>query len=173
MLENDKKTIKQEILSKISLSISLFFFLNMIFILIASLEIGFGLLFLILIVVSVALCAFVFSMTTRKLRIDLKSGKVNRIVKLLINKEFKVDYEPGSATMPVTILSFLTPKIFNREMKQVDRYKAFFDDEEFLITKEEFDEITINKEVAIRKGFYSDLYLGIEKINYSQYGRYN
>jgi hypothetical protein len=120
-----------------------------------------------MVLVSVGVGLYIFYITSKKLRYDLKTGEIKKITKILINKDLKIDYEPGSATMPVTILSFLTPKIFKGEMRQVNIYKAWTDEGEFLITKEEFEKINVNDKILVRRGYHSDLFLGIEGKNYA------
>jgi hypothetical protein len=166
MTDRDKKTIKGEIISRIFSAITYVLMTFLIAFLIAVFQDKFGLLFLGLSALSVITGVLLFIYTSRKLRSDLKDGKVTLIRKVLKDKNYRIDYEPGSATMPVTILSFLTPSIFSRKMKQVDIYTAWTEEEKYDITKEDFDKIEIGDEIIIKRAYNSDIFLGIEN-NYA------
>jgi hypothetical protein len=167
MIDFDYKKLKKEIWSKASFSVGIVLVIFLAAFLIAILGTGFGLLFFSISAVSIIIGLIIFLSITKKLRMDLISGKVKTVDRVLKDKCYRIDYEPGSATMPVTILSFLSLKIFNREMKQIDIYMAITEEEQFDITKDEFERIEIGEKIIIRRGYYSDLYLGIEKNNYA------
>ncbi|NDV83535.1 hypothetical protein [Bacteroides sp. 51] len=43
---------------------------------------------------------------------------------IVIDKEFKQDYEAGSGSLTIPVLSDLFPSLFEQKMKAVDRYFA-------------------------------------------------
>ena len=104
-----------------------------------------------------------FLILSSKLRKDLSAKKTILEKGTISNKTHKIDYEPGSVTLPVTILSFLTPKIFKREMKQINIYSVSINNMKIELTKEDFDNVEEGKEIHIKRAFYSNIFLGLEK----------
>ncbi len=163
MNRKDFKVIRTALLMKVfpstTIALSLFFitFLLSIF------AISYGSLFIILTFLSILAGIVVFFILTSKLRKDLSTEKTTYEKGTITNKTHKIDYEAGSVTMPVTILSFLTPKIFKREMKQINIYSVSINNMNFELTKEDFEKAEEGKEIYIKRAFYSNMFLGLEK----------
>jgi hypothetical protein len=165
MTTGDRKIIRKELYCKVfpALTIALFSFLIDIFI--AIFNIGFEILFFTLMFLSIIIGLIAFLIFTKSLRKDLKSKVIRLDFGVVTKKTHRVDYEPGSATMPVTILSIFTLKIFVREMKQVDIYSASINDEDFDLIKEDYEKTEIGGKICIRKAYQSGLFLGLERVN--------
>jgi len=163
MIKNDFKVIRTALLMKVfpstTIALSLFFitFLLSIF------AISYGSLFIILTFLSILAGIVAFFILTSKLRKDLSTEKTTYEKGIITNKTHKIDYEAGSVTMPVTILSFLTPKIFKREMKQINIYSVSINNMKIELTQEDFDNVEEGKEIHIKRAFYSYIFLGLEK----------
>lgn len=137
-----------------------FFFITF---LLSIFSISYGSLFIILTFLSILAGIVAFFILTSKLRKDLSTKKTTYKKGIITNKTHKIDYEAGSVTMPVTILSFLTPKIFKREMKQINIYSVSINNMKFELMKEDFDKAEAGKEIYIKRAFYSNMFLGLEK----------
>ena len=165
MNKKDCKVIRTALLSKIfpssAITLSLFFitFLLSIF------AISYGSLFVFLTIISILAGIVAFFILTGKLRKDLSTKQTTYEKGIITNKMHKIDYEAGSVTMPVTILSFLTPKIFKREMKQINIYSVQINNMEFELTKEDFAKAEEGKEIYIKRAIYSRIFLGLEMYN--------
>jgi hypothetical protein len=165
MTIDERKVIRKELYSKVfpSLTITLFIFLIIIFV--AIFNIGFEILFITLSFLSLIIGLLAFLIFTKSLRKDLKSNVIKLDSGVVTKKEHIVDYEPGSATLPVTILSIFTLKIFTREMKQVDIYTACINNEIFDLKKDDYEKTEIEGKICIRKAYHSGLFLRLEKYN--------
>jgi len=165
MNTEDRNAIRKEMYSKIfpSLTITLLLFLIIIFV--AIFNVGFGLLFITLMVLSIIIGLIFFLIFTKTLRKDLQLNVIKLDPGVVTKKDHRVDYEAGSATMPVTILSIFTLKILTREMKQIDIYSATINDENIDLNKIDYDKIVIGETIGVRKAYHSGLFLSLDKIN--------
>ena len=163
MTNIEKKKVQKDLLSKVFPALTLTLFLFLIVLLIAALKINFGILFIILSLLALIIGVLIFIVISKKLRQDLKINKVKLITGLVKDKKHRIDYEAGSATVPVTIWTLLTPKVLFREMKQLDIYTAWINNEKLDLVKEDYNKVEVGEEVIIRKAYFSDIYLGLEK----------
>ena len=106
-----------------------------------------------------------FLILSSNLRKDLSAKKTILEKGIITNKTHKIDYEPGSVTFPVTILSFLTPIIFKKDMKEMNIYSVLIGNMKFELTKEDYDKAEEGKEIYIKRALYSNLFLGLEKLS--------
>ncbi len=117
--------------------------------------------------ISLSLGIIAFYLTTKKLRKDLAIGKVKTEKQIIKNKFYKKIQVPGDTSKLDSLLIGLSHNLLLYKVKLVYKYSAVTDDGNIDISKEEFEQIKIGQSIIIRKGYYSDLYLGIEKINYA------
>jgi hypothetical protein len=159
--ESDRKVVMKNLLNQVfpSLAITLLIFLvNLIY---SGLNHSFGLLFVFLTGIAIFSGVIAFLLLSKKYRSDLKINTV-KFEEVKVDKiNYRVDYEPGSASMPVNIFSFLFPKIYNRAMKEIHIYEIMINGELFYIEKEEYNMIREGATVSIKRAFHSNLYLGI------------
>jgi hypothetical protein len=125
MSKRDCKVIRMALLRTIFPSLSIALTLFLITFLLSIFVISYGSLFIILTLMSFIIGFVAFHILSSKLRKDLSAKKAILEKGIITSKTHKIDYEPGSVTFPVTILSFLTPKIFKREMKEMNIYILF------------------------------------------------
>lgn len=168
MIDNDmtideRKTIRKELLRKVFPSFTITLFIFHIIVFVAIFITGFEMLFFALSLISIIIGLLSFLIFTKSLRNDLKSNIIRLDSGVVIKKDHRVDYEPGSATMPVTLLSIFTLKIFTREMKQIDFYTACIDDEIFDLDKSDYEKTEIGEKIWIRRSYHSGLFLKLEK----------
>lgn len=163
MNEKDHRIVRSALLMKIFPSLTLALFLFLITFLLSIFIISYGLLFVILSSLSVLSGIVTFLITTAGLRKDLSARMVTYQKGSVSSKTHKRDYEAGSATMPVTIFSILTPKIFKREMKEMNIYSVVIDNVKYELTKEDYDKAEEGKEIFIKRALYSNIFLGLEK----------
>lgn len=146
-----------------SLTVTLFLFL--ILFVYSSLNNLFGLVFIFLTMISVAIGIFVFFIITRKYRLDLKSGQVILEQEIVEDKIYKLDYEPGSATFPVNLLSVLfIKKISKLEMKEIHIYYINVKGERIDLDKNDFEKVEKGQPIIIRRTPNSNLFLGVQTI---------
>lgn len=161
MNESDRKVVMKKLLNQVfpSLVITLLIFLiNLVY---SGFKQSFGLIFIILTVFAIFSGVVVFLLLSKKYRSDLKINTV-KFEEVKVDKiNYRVDYEAGSASMPVSIFSFLFPKIFNRAMKEIHIYEIILNGELFYIEKEEYNMIREGATVSIKRAFHSNLYLGM------------
>ena len=163
MSKRDCKVLRAALLRKIFPSATIALSLFLITFLLSIFAISYGYLFIILTSISVLMGIFVFFILTSNLRKDLSAKKPTFEKGIVTNKTHRIDYEPGSVTLPVTILSFLTPQIFKREMKEINIYTAFINNIQIELTKEDYDKAEEGKEIYIKRALYSNIFLGLEK----------
>ena len=162
MTANDLKKVRLDFFSKIFHSSVVTLFLFLIVFIQSSLKNSFGLSFTILTILILLIGTITFHFLTRKHRIDFKEKKVLLEPKIVEDCVYKVDYEPGSATVPVNLLSLLFFKqIFMRKMKEMHIYYIVVDGERIFLEKEEFEKTEKGKQIFLRKARKSELYLGI------------
>jgi hypothetical protein len=165
MTNQERKKVMKELLSKVFPSLTVTLFIFLIILLIAALKINFGIYFILLSLGSIIIGFLVFRVSSKNLFQDLQINKVKLINGFVKDKKYRFDYEAGSVTVPVTIFTILTPKVFTREMKKIDIYTVWINDDEFYLEKEDYEKTEVGKEIFIRKSYYSGLFLGLEKIN--------
>jgi len=162
MSTKDLKKLRLDFYSKIFPSSVVTQFLFLIVFLNASLENSFDLIFTILTILAILSGAITFFVLTRKHRIDLKEKQVQLENKTIIERVYKLDYEPGSATVPVSLISILFfKKILMREMKELHIYYIIADDEKIYLDKEDFEKTEKGRKIFVRKAKQTGLYLGI------------
>ncbi len=162
MSKKECKVIRNALLSKIFPSVAIALSLFFITFLLSIFAISYGSLFVILTIISILAGIVAFFILTGKLRKDLAIKKTSFEKGIITNKTHRIDYEAGSVTMPVTILSFLTPKIFKREMKQINIYTVQINNMILELTKEDFAKAEEGKEIYIKRAIYSKIFLGLE-----------
>ena len=163
MTVDDLKKLRLDFFSKILPSTAVTLFLFLFALVHASFKNVFGLTFTILTILTIIIGTLTFLYLTRKHRIDLKEKKVIHETKIIEDCVYKVDYEPGSATVPVNLLSLLFFKlIFMRKMKELHIYYIVVDGERIYLEKEVFDETEKGKQIIFRKAKHSGILLGVE-----------
>jgi hypothetical protein len=162
MTVEDLKKLRLDFFRNIFPSSVVTLFLFLIVFIQASLKNSFGLTFTFLTILTILIGTIAFHYLTRKHRIDFKEKKVLLEPKIIEDCVYKVDYEPGSATVPVNLLSLLFFKqIFMRKMKEIHIYYIVVDGERIFLEKEEFEKTEKGKQIFIRKAEQTELYLGI------------
>jgi len=165
MSKRDCKVIRMALLRTIFPSLTIALSLFLITFLLSIIAISYGSLFVILTLMSFMMGFVAFLILSSKLRKDLSAKKTILEEGIITSKTHKIDYEPGSVTFPVTILSFLTPKIFKRDMKEMNIYSVLIGNMKFELTKEDYDKAEEGKEIYIKRALYSNLFLGLEKLS--------
>ena len=117
--------------------------------------------------ISITLGIITFHLITKKLRKDLQIGTVKTEKQIVKNKFYRTIQVPGDTSKLDSFLIGLSHNLLLYKVKLVYKYSAVIDDGNIEITKEEYEQIKIGQSIIIRKGYYSDQYLGIEKINYA------
>jgi len=117
--------------------------------------------------ISITLGIITFYVITKKFRKDLQIGTAKTEKQIVKNKFYRTIQVPGDTSKLDSFLMGLSHNILLNKVKLVHKYSVVIDDGNFEITKEEFEQIKIGQSIIIRKGYYSDQYLGIEKINYA------
>lgn len=152
--------LKRDYYSKIfpALGVSLlFFFVILVY---ASFTKSFGLYFWLLTLAAIIIGIILFNILTQKHRFDLKSRKIIIETKTIEKKFIKTDYEAGSATVPVNMLSLLFfKKIFKREMKEIVSYFVKTEDEDVYLNKSQFEKCKIGQTIIVRKTEKTNLFL--------------
>lgn len=163
MTLEDLKKVRLDFFSKIFPSSVVTLFLFLIVFIYSSLNNNFGLTFILVVILSLLFGALTFIFLTKSHRIDLSRKEVFLESKIIEDCVYKVDYEPGSATVPVNLLSLLFFKqIFMRKMKELHIYYIVVDSERIYLEKEEFEKTEKGKQVFIRKAKHSGILLGIK-----------
>mgnify|MGYP000934333291 CR=1 FL=1 len=161
----EHKTLQKDYLKKLLPSSIIFLFLFLINFTISGLNKTFGLFFYLITSISFVISAVLFYFLTRNHRLDLKEKKVLMNKTIVEDKVYKLDYEAGSATVPVNLLSLLFfKKIFLREMKELHFYYIQVKEGTIYLKKDEYEKIEIGDEIYIRRARNTNLFLGIEII---------
>ncbi len=165
MTEMDLKILRNEYIRKIYPS-SL---VSLILILIIWIYYGFhkndGLLSMLLGIFALLIGVVVFIIITPNYRKDLKCKKVSIEKAVVEDKEYILDYEAGSASLPVSLLSILfIKKIAQREMNEVHIYSILAGGEKYYLDKINFDKIEIGSNILIRRTENTHQFLGIEAV---------
>lgn len=162
MTVEDLKKLRLDFFSKIFPSSVVTLFLFLIIFTHASLNKNFGFTFTILTALAILTGSITFIFLTKNHRIDLKEKKIRLENKYVEDCVYKTDYEPGSATVPINLLSLLFFKqIFMRKMKEKQIYYIIVEGERIDIKKEEFEKIEKGRHIFVKKANRTRLYLGI------------
>jgi hypothetical protein len=165
MTNADMKILTKDYLSKIFPSSGIFLFVFLIIFIYSSFNQNFGLQFFILTTFALILGIVIFYLITQKHRLDLKDKHVKLQNEIVEDRIYKLDYEPGSATVPVNLLSlFFFKKIFMREMKEMPIYYIVIKGERIYLDKTNFDRTEIGKPIKIRLTENTNIFLGLKTI---------
>jgi hypothetical protein len=165
MSKNELQILKKEYLNRIFPSTTIFLFLFLIIFIYSSFNNSFGLAFLLLTFFAVAVGTSYFYLITQKIRLDLKFRKVNLLTEIIEDKVYKLDYEPGSASLPVNLLSLLfLKKISKLKMKEMHIYYIVVQGEKIYVDKKDFEKAEIGKPIIFRRTENTQLFLGLEAL---------
>lgn len=163
MTEEDLKILRRDYLRNIFPSATVSLFLIFIALIYSSLDNKFGIFFIFLPSLSIVIGFIGFLFITRLHRLDLKLKVVSIENAIIENKEFKVDYEAGSASTPVNLLSFIFMKdISQRKMKEMHFYTINVKGEKLKVNKAVFDKIKIGDKIRIPRIENTKIFLGVE-----------
>jgi hypothetical protein len=161
MNESDRKVVMKKLLNQVLPSLAITLLILLVNLVYSGYKHSFDLLFIILTVFAISSGVVAFLLLSKKYRYDLMTNKVKFEEVKVDTINYRVDYEAGSASMPVSIFSFLFPKIFNSSMKEIHIYEIILKGELFYIKEEEYKMIREGATVSIKRAFHSNLYLGI------------
>ena len=163
MTIDDLKILRHDYLRNIFPSSAITLSLVLISLVYCSLKNSFGSIFMIFSSMSLGIGILAFFLLTRKHRLDFNSGKIIIEKAEIANKESKIDYEAGSATTPVNLLSiFFIKEISKREMKESIFYNFIVNGEKIPVSKTMYDQAKIGDYILIRRMENTKLLLGIE-----------
>jgi hypothetical protein len=163
MSEEDARMIKSDYMQKIFPSLAVSFFLFLIIFIHSSFSHQFGFVFLTLTILCILIGLFCFALLTKNHRYDLKLKGISLQEEMVEDKVYKIDYEPGSASVPVNMLSIIFLKtILNREMKKVDIYYIIIGGEKVYLTQSDFEKVEIGKQVIVKRTLRTKLFLGVQ-----------
>ena len=161
MTETDLKKLRLDYLRNIFPSAMVSLVLILIILIYSGLNKNSALFILLSISLAFLVGFVVFILITRKHRLDLKLRKVSIERAVVEDKSFKLDYEAGSASLPVNLLSFIfIKKIAQREMKELHIYSVIVAGEKFFLDKINFDKTEIGGNILIRRTENTHLFLG-------------
>ena len=161
MNESDRKVVMKKLLNQVFPSLAITLLILLVNLVYSGYKHSFDLLFIILTVFAISSGVVAFLLLSKKYRYDLMTNKVKFEEVKVDTINYRVDYEAGSASMPVSIFSFLFPKIFNSAMRKIHIYEIILKGELFYIKEEEYKMIREGATVSIKRAFHSNLYLGI------------
>jgi hypothetical protein len=161
MNESDRMVVRRNLRNQAIPSLAITLLIFLIILVFSGLNHSFGFLFILLTGFAIFSGIVAFLLLTKKYRSDLKINKVKYEELRVDEKNHRIDYEPGSASMPVNTLSVLFPKIYNRAMKEVHIYEIILNGESFHIKEEEYEMIREGANVFIKRAFNSNLFLRI------------
>ena len=165
MNERDLKTLRIDYLRNIFPSASLTLVLILIIVLYHGINKNSGQLSLLLVLFAFIVGSVVFIFLTRNHRLDMNLRKVSIERAIVEDKEYKLDYEAGSATLPVNLLSFIfIKKISQREMKELHIHSVVVNGEKFYLDKINFDKTVIGGDILIRRAENTKLFLGVDAL---------
>lgn len=165
MSEKELKMVRHSYLWKLLPPATLFLFLFLVILIYTGLNRNSGLTTILLTVSAFIAGNILFFSTTRDHRLDLQLRKVSIEKAVVEDKIHKLDYEPGSATIPVNLLSILfINKIASREMKELHIYSIIAGGEKYYTDKISFKKIETGSTILIRRAENTKLFLGIEAI---------
>lgn len=156
------RKLKRDYYSRLFPTGALLLFLILMVFIYSSLSNSFGFYFYLFITLSIIISYFLFHQITKNHRLDLKCKEVVLDNKNIDNLVYKVDYEPGSTTVPVNLISLLFLKSsFSQTMKEIHIYYIEIDGEKIYIDKEIFEKLKSEKMALIRKAKHTGLILDI------------
>jgi hypothetical protein len=156
-----KRTLWRQIFP--SLTVTLFLFL--ILFVYSSTNNKFGLAFFSLILLFIIIGANIFLILTRKYILDLKSGLAKQEKEIVEDKICKLDYEPGSRSLPINLWSVVfIKKISQSEMKEMHICCIIVKGERIDIDQKDFERAKKGQELIIRRAPHSNLFLGVQTI---------
>jgi len=165
MTKKDLKTLRQAIWQQVFPSLAIVLFLFLVVFIYSSINNNFRWMFIFTTCISIVLGLVIFLVITRKYRMDLKYRGVKFHKEIVEEKMYKLDYEPGSATVPVNFLSLLFfRKIFLREMKEMHLYYIVVQGERIYLDKNDYEKVEKGKPIIIRRLQNSNLFLGVQII---------
>lgn len=163
MTETDLKKVRYDYRMNIFPSAMVTLVLILITLIYSGLNKNSGLSSILLIFITLIVGIVVFILITRKHRLDMKLRKISVERVVVAGKEYKLDYEAGSASLPVNVLSFIfINKIARREMKELHIYCIVVGGEKFYLDKINFDKTEIGGNILIRRTVNTRLFLGFE-----------
>lgn len=163
MSEKELKAVRHAYCWKLFPALTLFLFLALVILIYTGLNRSSGFITVMLIVSEFIAGSIVFFLSTRDHRLDLQLRNVSVEKVVVESKKHKLGYEPGSATVPVNLLSFLfINKISSRQMKELHSYIINAGGEEYYVDKLTFDIIETGRTILIRRAENTKLFLGIE-----------
>lgn len=163
MSEKELKTLRHAYLWKLFPALTLFLFLALVILIYTGLNRSSGLVTLLLTVSAFLAGSLVFFFTTRDHRLDLQLRRVSVEKAVVEAKKHKLGYEPGSATVPVNLLSMLfIKKIASRKMKELHIYSIIAAGETYYTDKISFKKAETGSAILIRRAENTKLFLGIE-----------
>lgn len=163
--DKEIKFVNRTIRRQIFPSLTCVLFLFLIVLIYSSLNQSFGSLFILMTMLCAVIGVVVFLIITRKYRIDLKKGQIKQDEEVVEDKIYKLDYEPGSRSLPISILSiFLIKKIAQIEMKEMHIYYILVNGERIDIEKTDFESLEKGMPIIIRRTFNSGLFLGLQPL---------
>ncbi len=165
MSEKEIKTVRHAYLWKLLPPAILFLSLALVILIYTGLNHSSGLTTVLLTVSAFIAGSIFFFSTTRDYRLDLQLCKVSVQKAVVEAKKHKLDYEPGSVTVPVNLLSIIfIKKIASREMKELHIYSIIAGGETYYTDKITFDKTEPGSAILIRRAENTKLFLGIETI---------
>ena len=165
MNERELKKVRIDYLRNIFPSASLTLVLILIIVVFHGLNNNSGQSSLILVLLAFVVGIVVFIILTKNHRLDMKLRKISIERATVEDKEYKLDYEAGSATLPVNLLSFIfIKKISKRQMKELHIYSVVVNGERFYLDKINFDKTEIGGDILIRRAENTKLFLGVDAL---------
>ncbi|HOY32558.1 MAG TPA: hypothetical protein PKW80_11825 [Bacteroidales bacterium] len=165
LTEKEIKFLKRTLWRQIFPSLTITLFLFLIIFVYSSLNNNFGLVFISLTFSSVIIGTIVFLIITRKYKLDLKTGQVKQENEIVEDKIYKLDYEPGSRTFPVNLLSILfIKKISQTEMIEMHIFYIMVKGERIDLDKDDFQKAEKGQPIIIRRTPISNTFLGVQTI---------
>ena len=163
LTDKEIKVINRMIWRQTFPSLTCVLFLFLIIFVYSSLNNTFGLPFILLTILSAIIGVVVFLIITRKYILDLREGQVKQIEEVVEDKVYKLDYEPGSRSLPITILSiFHLKKIAQMEMNEMHIYYIIVNGERIDLEKTDFERVNKGMPIIIRRTFNSGIFLGLQ-----------
>ena len=165
LIEKERIKLRKAIHWKIFPALTVTLFLMLILLVYSSLQNSFSALFLVLTIVALLAGTVVFLLLTTKYRQDLRNGIVEVESQKVTKKGYELSYEPGSATVPVNILSiFFFRKLLKQEMKPIHSYYIFLGDRRLDLEKSEYLRIEEGQVLFLRWAPKSKMLLGLSEM---------
>ncbi|MGA3014947.1 MAG: hypothetical protein ABSD71_13045 [Bacteroidales bacterium] len=94
---------------------------------------------------------------------DLKSNKKKDKIERIVRKEEIIDYEAGSGTLDIPILSNLFPKLFRRAMRPIKILYLVIDNNRYPVDESFYNSVNEDELVIMYYSEYSETLLGFKK----------